>query len=752
MAQRGRGDDHRGRDPERLLLIPGSRGGQAKKRVPWHQKPHAGCLVLAVLSLFGLGAVLLPSFESPGNITVFRAAEADVRVRQLAGWREDLEAPAPDARHAVTLAIKQDRAAILAALATTSDPDSPQYGQHYTLEEVAAISTPKRSSLSVRAFVEKAASAMGAVSVAWSPGGDFVRVEARVEDLDKIFNAKFRRWERVLRGEVVHETYRTRELAVPKDLEAHLDGFLGALHLPSGQLLRAESDDAGRGLASEGGPIGGPIRAETSASTIDLERTDSVTDAPFGDAYEPASGRPLEGEPTKETRGERIATPSLAAGVAADGEPEGGPRGRQSPPFGAARGVAPSAYSDRAPVRIGKPPRRVRVSERDWVLREARALADEAKGGGKDGLNTPKAFRVKVSGNALEDVLVSVPTETGPEASLRVRGERYLDETPAHRAVDKALSRAARPRGTCTSRRLARKTGRRRRAKSARAKMRGATRRRLREPGGCSPRRTRRKTRKTRPSTTTSDASSDASSTSSSSRPASSSAKRAAASKAAERKRRSLEKSARARGELEDKANAMFQKLDDEVREMKTFMAEVVHKDDIGDAESLGGDDESLAEDEEDEEDAPDRSGDREAEGVGSADPDAARTRALNEKDSGEKRRSLEKRRDEEAEDAPLPVVEAGSEAAKRAAKRVSEGGGGGHESGSSAPSTVSVPDDFWSTAPERGGEAASASASASALPSAPATSDARASDPDAGDAAGDTAEEGTAAGTTSTS
>ena len=114
MAQWGGGDDHRGRDPERLLLIPGSRGSSAKKRVPWHQKPHAGCLVLAVLSLFGLGAVLLPSFESPGNITVFRAAEADVRVRQLAGWREDLEAPAPDARHAATLALRQDGAAVLA--------------------------------------------------------------------------------------------------------------------------------------------------------------------------------------------------------------------------------------------------------------------------------------------------------------------------------------------------------------------------------------------------------------------------------------------------------------------------------------------------------------------------------------------------------------------------------------------------------------------------------------------------------------
>jgi tripeptidyl-peptidase-1 len=399
-------------------------------------------------------------------------------------------------------------------------------------------------------------------------------------------------------------------------------------------------------------------------------------------------------------------------------------------------------------VRIGKPPRRVRVSERDWVLREARALADEAKGGGKDGLNTPKAFRVKVSGNALEDVLVSVPTETGPEASLRVRGERYLDETPAHRAVDKALSRAR-----ASARYMyVEKAGPENGEAATREERAGEDAR----GDEASPPRTRRMLAEADEAEdaedatvddASSDASSDASPTSSSSRPASSSAKRAAASKAAERKRRSLEKSARARGELEDKANAMFQKLDDEVREMKTFMAEVVHKDDIGDAESLGGDDESLAEDEEDEEDAPDRSGDREAEGVGSADPDAARTRALNEKDSGEKRRSLEKRRDEEAEDAPLPVVEAGSEAAKRAAKRVSEGGGGGHESGSSAPSTVSVPDDFWSTAPERGGEAASASASASALPSAPATSDARASDPDAGDAAGDTAEDGDGGG-----
>ena len=673
MAQRGRGDDHRGRDPERLLLIPGSRDGQAKKRVPWHQKPHAGCLVLAVLSLFGLGAVLLPSFESPGNITVFRAAEADARVRQLAGWREDLEAPAPEARHAVTLAIKQDREAILAALATTSDPDSPRYGQHYSLEEVAAISTPTRSAASVRAFVEKAVSGMGAARVSWSPGRDYVRVEARIEDLDKIFNAKFRRWERVLRGEVVHETYRTRELAVPKDLEPHLDGFLGALHLPSGQLQRrdAESEDAGSAARVEDRASYGGV-----ASRVSDDERESTEDP------------------------ERTATSSLAAAEAsaAAGVPAGP--------------VAPSAYSDRAPVRIGKPPRRVRVSERDWVLREAQALADEASATGGDGdgdatnQKLPKAFRVKVSGDENEDLVVSVPTETGSETSLRVRGERYLDETPAHLAVDKTLSRVQASARYMFVEKQRTEEG---------ATKRGDAEDEAAAEGDAGARRTRRLLAEEDEDEDAEDA------TVASSRPASSSAKRAAASKAAERKRRG----ARARGELEDKANAMFQKLDEEMREMKTFMAEVVHKDVIGDVETLGDDD--ASEDEEDEEDAPDRSGDGEADGGGSADPTVARRTGSAASDpNGDEKTSVRREDSDSAtgssasyEDAPLPVVEAGSEAAKRAAKRVSD-------SSAREPSTASGPDGFWTTPPERSGEAwPKKTFSASSLPPAPATRDA---------------------------
>jgi hypothetical protein len=64
---------------ERILLIP-STHASVKKQSAWHQRPYAGCVVLALFSLFGLACVSLPSFESPGNITVFRVSEADVKV------------------------------------------------------------------------------------------------------------------------------------------------------------------------------------------------------------------------------------------------------------------------------------------------------------------------------------------------------------------------------------------------------------------------------------------------------------------------------------------------------------------------------------------------------------------------------------------------------------------------------------------------------------------------------------------------
>ena len=121
------------------------------------------------LLLFGLACVSLPSFESPGNITVFRASEQDARARELAGWHEDLDDPPPEARHAVTLAVRQDREGILAALKRVSDPDSPAYGRHLTHEQVAEIATPERSRRIVRAYLDKVTSALP-VSVRWSPG------------------------------------------------------------------------------------------------------------------------------------------------------------------------------------------------------------------------------------------------------------------------------------------------------------------------------------------------------------------------------------------------------------------------------------------------------------------------------------------------------------------------------------------------------------------------------------------------------
>ena len=70
---------------------------------------------MAVLAITGLACISLPSFESPGNIIVYRVSEGDIKVRVGAGWQLMADDPPEGARGAVTLAIKQERNAILEA-------------------------------------------------------------------------------------------------------------------------------------------------------------------------------------------------------------------------------------------------------------------------------------------------------------------------------------------------------------------------------------------------------------------------------------------------------------------------------------------------------------------------------------------------------------------------------------------------------------------------------------------------------------
>jgi len=97
---------HEGLSAERILLIP-STHASIKKSTAWHQRPYAGCVVLALLALMACIGLVLPTFESPGNITVYRVSEADVKIREGAGWAEALADPPESARAVVTLAIRQ---------------------------------------------------------------------------------------------------------------------------------------------------------------------------------------------------------------------------------------------------------------------------------------------------------------------------------------------------------------------------------------------------------------------------------------------------------------------------------------------------------------------------------------------------------------------------------------------------------------------------------------------------------------------
>ena len=196
---------------------------------------------------------------------------------------------------------------------------------------------------------------------------------------------------------------------------------------------------------------------------------------------------------------------------------------------------------------MGKPPTRRWVNETEWVLREARGSRAEAGG---DPFAV-EAFRLEAEASERED-----------EAE---EDEAEENEAEEDTEASSETHRATSPSGEATE-----------------ATEAGGSPSVASEGGGfIFTRRRRALLAEALPSTTS--ASVLSASTSPSTPPEGSGkklaraerlAKRAAETKARERRLRSREKA-----KLEDKANAMFQKFEDEMREMKTLVAEAVRKD-----------------------------------------------------------------------------------------------------------------------------------------------------------------------------
>merc|ERR1712166_834186 len=131
----------------------------------------------------------------------------------------------PDAHLAVVLAVQQLNLDTLEAhFNAVSDPASPRRGEYLSFQEVGELVRNPAATQAVKAWAEAAEFEL----VDESSFGEYVVIRGPVHRLSTALSTTFHRY----LNEVGEEHVACTDLIVPKALEPHLSGILGAIHSP----------------------------------------------------------------------------------------------------------------------------------------------------------------------------------------------------------------------------------------------------------------------------------------------------------------------------------------------------------------------------------------------------------------------------------------------------------------------------------------------------------------------------------------
>ncbi|THH18975.1 hypothetical protein EW146_g2121 [Bondarzewia mesenterica] len=114
------------------------------------------------------------------------------------------------------------------ALYAVSIPNSPQYGQFLSKEEVEAFVAPKQESVDL---VTEWLSKNGLTALKASPAGDWLQVNMTVEQANSLFDAEFVTFKHETTGK---DAVRTLEYSIPASLQGHLDFVHPTVNFPVG--------------------------------------------------------------------------------------------------------------------------------------------------------------------------------------------------------------------------------------------------------------------------------------------------------------------------------------------------------------------------------------------------------------------------------------------------------------------------------------------------------------------------------------
>jgi subtilase family serine protease len=150
----------------------------------------------------------------------------------LLSSRSDLihKVPIPDSYvHDLIFTVQQKNMDELKrVLHDVSEPDSPNYGRHWSGEQVRALT----ENLEGRDAIVSYLNANGANVISESLGGEFVTANATLSVWKKMLNTEFYMFHQRQHNGDIHQFARAHEYSVPKELHSHIHHVLNVIELP----------------------------------------------------------------------------------------------------------------------------------------------------------------------------------------------------------------------------------------------------------------------------------------------------------------------------------------------------------------------------------------------------------------------------------------------------------------------------------------------------------------------------------------
>ena len=109
-----------------------------------------------------------------------------------------------------------------------SDPFSSNYGQHWTSEQVANLT----SNPEARDFTVSYIQSRGASVVSESLYGEHITAEAPIRVWEKIFNTQFFEFEQTHQNKRIYKSIRAEHYWIPSELDVHVESVLKTIDLP----------------------------------------------------------------------------------------------------------------------------------------------------------------------------------------------------------------------------------------------------------------------------------------------------------------------------------------------------------------------------------------------------------------------------------------------------------------------------------------------------------------------------------------